>query len=61
LVENVRERFEKTGLWGMPFKEIIVGASLLAMVVNEFACLLAKHGNLESIASKLAPTWTSFA
>jgi len=25
---------------------------LLAMVVNDYACLLAKHGALESIASK---------
>ncbi|EJM38152.1 putative membrane protein [Pseudomonas sp. GM33] len=33
-----------------------VGASLLAMVVNDNACLLAKRGALESIASKLAPT-----
>jgi hypothetical protein len=29
---------------------------LLAMVVNENVCLLAKRGALESIASKLAPT-----
>ncbi len=33
-----------------------VGASLLAMVVNDNAYLLAKRGALESIASKLAPT-----
>ena len=33
-----------------------VGASLLAMVVNDNACALAKRGALESIASKLAPT-----
>ncbi|KPU61915.1 hypothetical protein AN403_6004 [Pseudomonas fluorescens] len=36
-----------------------VGASLLAMVVNDYACLLAKRGALESIASKLAPTVSS--
>jgi len=30
-----------------------VGASLLAMVVNDNACELEKHGALESIASKL--------
>ncbi|MVW86187.1 hypothetical protein EI969_09565 [Pseudomonas sp. PB101] len=29
---------------------------LLAMVVNENACLLAKRGVLQSIASRLAPT-----
>jgi len=29
---------------------------LLAMVVNDAACLLTKRGALESIASKLAPT-----
>ncbi|MNF76967.1 hypothetical protein D3C84_590940 [compost metagenome] len=33
-----------------------VGASLLAMVVNENACLQNKRSVLESIASKLAPT-----
>jgi len=33
-----------------------VGASLLAMVINDNACLLAKRSALESIASKLAPT-----
>ncbi|VVP16858.1 hypothetical protein PS838_03636 [Pseudomonas fluorescens] len=33
-----------------------VGASLLAMVVNDNACLLVKRGAIESIASKLAPT-----
>ncbi|MNP71699.1 hypothetical protein D3C76_1681230 [compost metagenome] len=33
-----------------------VGASLLAMVVNENACLLDKRGVPESIASRLAPT-----
>jgi hypothetical protein len=33
-----------------------VGASLLAMVVNDAACLLTKRSALESIASKLAPT-----
>ena len=33
-----------------------VGASLLAMVVNDNAGLLAKRGALESFASKLAPT-----
>ncbi|VVO71699.1 hypothetical protein PS838_01326 [Pseudomonas fluorescens] len=37
----------------MPFT---VGASLLAMDVNDNACLLVKRGALESIASKLAPT-----
>ncbi|VVM70642.1 hypothetical protein PS862_01832 [Pseudomonas fluorescens] len=37
----------------MPFT---VGASLLAMVVNDNAYLLVKRGALESIASKLAPT-----
>ena len=29
---------------------------MLAMVVNDYACLLVKRGALESIASKLAPT-----
>ncbi len=29
---------------------------MLAMVVNDNACLLAKRGALKSIASKLAPT-----
>ncbi|MVV52242.1 hypothetical protein EJA72_29005 [Pseudomonas sp. PB120] len=29
-----------------------VGASLLAMVVNDYACLLAKRGALTFIASK---------
>ncbi|MVV49342.1 hypothetical protein EJA72_14010 [Pseudomonas sp. PB120] len=33
-----------------------VGASLLAKVVNNNACLLAERGDLLSIASKLAPT-----
>jgi EAL domain-containing protein (putative c-di-GMP-specific phosphodiesterase class I) len=33
-----------------------VGASLLAMDVNDNACLLNKRAALESIASKLAPT-----
>ncbi|AWY41182.1 hypothetical protein DKY63_15295 [Pseudomonas putida] len=33
-----------------------VGASLLAIVVNDYACLLANRGVLESIASRLAPT-----
>ncbi|MOA06938.1 hypothetical protein D3C78_1266060 [compost metagenome] len=33
-----------------------VGASLLAMVVNDNAGSLAPRGALESIASKLAPT-----
>ncbi|NWL22116.1 hypothetical protein DM828_22755 [Pseudomonas umsongensis] len=33
-----------------------VGASLLAMVINENACFLNKRGALESIASRLAPT-----
>ncbi|CAI8827699.1 hypothetical protein EMIT0P253_260079 [Pseudomonas sp. IT-P253] len=32
------------------------GASLLAMVVNEIACLQNKRSALESITSKLAPT-----
>jgi len=32
---------------------------LLAMVANDNACLLAKRGALESIASKLAPTGTT--
>jgi hypothetical protein len=35
---------------------LFVGASLLAMVVNEDACLLDKRSALEHIASKLAPT-----
>ena len=34
----------------------LVGASLLAMVVNDNACFLVKRGALESIASELAPT-----
>jgi hypothetical protein len=33
-----------------------VGASSLAMVVKDSACLQAKSSALESIASKLAPT-----
>jgi hypothetical protein len=33
-----------------------VGASLLAMVVNDNACKPDKHGALGSIASKPAPT-----
>ncbi len=33
-----------------------VGASLIAMVVNDGACLQAKRGALGSIASGLAPT-----
>jgi hypothetical protein len=33
-----------------------VGASRLAMVVNENAGLLVSHGVLETIASVLAPT-----
>ncbi|MFL8992265.1 hypothetical protein Q7W64_29715, partial [Pseudomonas sp. LLb12B] len=37
-------------------EQIPVGASLLAMIVNDNASLLAKRGALESIASKLAPT-----
>jgi hypothetical protein len=36
-----------------------VGASFLAMDVNEKACLLDKRDALESNASKLAPTETS--
>jgi len=35
---------------------LMVGASLLAMVVNDNAYLLAERGALESIASELAPT-----
>jgi len=31
---------------------VFVGASLLAMVVNDYACLLAERGALESIASR---------
>ena len=38
-----------------------VGASLLAMVVNDNACLLVKRGALESIASELAPTGDAYA
>ncbi|WP_223595564.1 hypothetical protein [Pseudomonas sp. A-R-19] len=34
----------------------LVGAALLAMVVNDNACQLNKRGALESIASKPAPT-----
>jgi hypothetical protein len=34
----------------------LVGASLLAMVVNDNACDLDKRGALESIAGKPAPT-----
>jgi hypothetical protein len=37
---------------------VTVGASLLAMVVNDNACVLTKRGALESIASRLAPTTT---
>ena len=33
-----------------------VGASLLAIVVNDDACGLVKRGVVESIASRLAPT-----
>jgi hypothetical protein len=33
-----------------------VGASLLAMIVNDNACGLVQRGVLETIASKLAPT-----
>lgn len=36
--------------------QLTVGASLLAMIVNENACLLTKRSALESIASQLAPT-----
>jgi hypothetical protein len=36
-----------------------VGASLLAMDVNDNACFLDERIALESIASKLAPTETS--
>jgi putative Mg2+ transporter-C (MgtC) family protein len=35
---------------------VSVGASLLAMDVNDYACLLDKRVALRSIASKLAPT-----
>ena len=35
---------------------LTVGASLLAMVVNDAAYLLTKRSAFESIASKLAPT-----
>ena len=38
-----------------------VGASLLAMVVNDGACLQAKRGALGSIASRLAPTGIALA
>jgi hypothetical protein len=34
----------------------LVGAGLLAMVVNDSACCLNERGALESIASKLAST-----
>jgi hypothetical protein len=34
----------------------LVGAGLLAMVVNDYACDLDKRGVLESIAGKPAPT-----
>ncbi|PVZ52242.1 hypothetical protein C9422_31345, partial [Pseudomonas sp. B1(2018)] len=37
-----------------------VGAGLPAMVVNDDACLLAKRGALETLASKLAPTVAVF-
>jgi hypothetical protein len=37
-----------------------VGASLLAMDVNDNACFLNKRVALESIASELAPTGISF-
>ncbi len=33
---------------------------MLAMVVNDYACLLVVRGALESIASKLAPTGSLF-
>ena len=33
---------------------------MLAMVVNDNACLLAKRGACESIASELAPTVARF-
>ncbi|PPK40427.1 hypothetical protein CD175_02990 [Pseudomonas laurylsulfatiphila] len=33
-----------------------MGASLLATVVNDNACVLTERGALESIASRLAPT-----
>jgi hypothetical protein len=36
-----------------------VGASLLAMIVNDNAFHLAERGALDSIASKLAPTVTA--
>jgi putative Mg2+ transporter-C (MgtC) family protein len=36
-----------------------VGASLLAMIVNDYAFDLVKRGALDSIASKLAPTVTA--
>ncbi|MVW84539.1 hypothetical protein EI969_00990 [Pseudomonas sp. PB101] len=36
-----------------------VGASLLAMIVNEDACKLGNRGALESIAGKPAPTGVS--
>ena len=38
-----------------------VGASLLAMVVNDNACGLDKRGALESIAGKPAPTGIALA
>ena len=34
---------------------------MLAMVVNDNACLLVKRGALESIASELAPTGDAYA
>jgi len=33
---------------------------MLAMVVNDYACVLANRGACESIASKLAPTVARF-
>ena len=33
---------------------------MLAMLVNDYACVLAKHCACESIASELAPTVARF-
>ncbi|AWY38386.1 hypothetical protein DKY63_00090 [Pseudomonas putida] len=41
-------------------RQLPVGASLLAMVVNDYACSLAERGDLETIASRLAPTGSNF-
>ncbi len=51
--DNECERFALIFFW---ITQNPVGASLLAMDVNEDAYFLNERGALESIASKLAPT-----